>query len=105
MFSLEWKPEVNFIVSNGAFYMVKSLNKPYICKPEENTQFGLTKPIVLPYINDDDIFKDGDKQYILEGNTWKKIVWKDNLSFYGANVWEYRDSYCVSDMGTYMFTE
>ena len=64
MFTLEWKPEVSFIVSNGAFYMVTSINKPYICKPEENTQFGLTKTIVLPYINDDDIFKDGDKQYI-----------------------------------------
>ena len=47
----------------------------------------------------------GDEQYILQGNAWKKIVWKDELSFYGVNVWKYGDSYCVSDMGTYMFTE
>lgn len=47
----------------------------------------------------------GEEQYILQGDTWKKIVWEDGPFFYGVNVWKYGDSYCVSDMGTYMFTE
>lgn len=79
MFTLEWKPDVKFVISNGAFYMVDSISNPYVYRPENNSHFGFDKTIVLPYVDDDDIFTDEDKPYIrfFDESTEVLPEWKD----------------------------
>lgn len=78
LFTLEWDKSKQFVIMNGAFYIVDTIDNPYVYRPELNESFGYNETIVLPYVSDDDILEEDDKKYIQFFDKEKEILseWK-----------------------------
>lgn len=105
LFTLSWNPSCKFIILDGKVHHVDVINKPWMYIPEINEMIGYPTKIVLPYISDDDIIEENNKNYVLffdkENESlplWKtKEIesWKSNQSYITNDVLQYNGIYYV----------
>ena len=105
LFTLSWNPSCKFIILDGKVHHVDVINKPWMYVPEINEMIGYPTKIVLPYISDEDIIEEDNKNYVLffdEENEslplWKtKEIesWKSNQSYITNDVLQYNGIYYV----------
>lgn len=79
IFSLDWKPNVEFVIQNGTVHFIDYIDTPWMYKPDLNDHIGYGQEIVLPYIIDYDVRDIDSKPYVkfFDAETESLIEWKD----------------------------
>lgn len=99
MFTLAWKPECKFIILNGIVHHIGTIDNPWVYKPELNETQIHDKTIVLPYVTNEDIKKDGGKSYTQFFDAKNEVidVWKSDI----IDAWKPNTQYVIGDIFTY----